>query len=270
MVAVYSNRGIKRTTQALGQIIDRCNEKGGRLIIAGDLNARVGEKQTTGNGEEGERYRRSEDKTLNAEGRVLVNFCEERDCMIRNGATIGDWKGEATYVGGEGHSVLDLVLEVDRGGDSVIDELRIEARVESDHLPVTFVVGRNGQGEDKKGRTNGKATGIQVLRWDQRRVREYREILGRTEEEENGTETNAQEKWNNLVSKIWKAAGELDMIKIKGGAMGETWEPRGIKEQRKRVWASLKRWVRNKTKGNKMTLKEERKTLRKGKERGME
>ena len=59
---------------------------------------------------------------------------------IRNGNTEGDWKGEATYVGCNAGSVIDLLLERREGKPSVVKEIRVEERIESDHLPVSFII----------------------------------------------------------------------------------------------------------------------------------
>lgn len=47
-----------------------------------------------------------------------------------------DWEGEHSYVGEEGSSVLDLIIEIKTERGSTINELRVEPTIESDHLPI--------------------------------------------------------------------------------------------------------------------------------------
>ena len=84
--------------------------------------------------------RKSEDKVVNDEGKKLINFCTEMGLKIRNGDTNGDWDGKLTFIGEGGASVLDLVLEIESEGESIVENLTIKERIESDHLPVLFKI----------------------------------------------------------------------------------------------------------------------------------
>jgi len=87
-------------------------------MIGGDFNARTGEE---GGGivlkggtdkereNEGKRNRISKDRKVNKEGRVLVEFLEERGWGILNGCTVGDEEGEFTYTVGKGNTVIDYM-----------------------------------------------------------------------------------------------------------------------------------------------------------------
>ena len=100
IVVVYNNMGIRRVLHDLSKIAEEYRDKRARLIVVGDFNAKIGEEQIVGNEEE-EGYRKSEYGTLNAEGKLLMAFCEDLNCKIENGATKGDWEGKASYIGGE-------------------------------------------------------------------------------------------------------------------------------------------------------------------------
>lgn len=43
--------------------------------------------------------RRSWDRKINREGRMMVNFLEEKEWLIFNGAVRGEEKGEFTFTG---------------------------------------------------------------------------------------------------------------------------------------------------------------------------
>lgn len=107
------------------------------LLIIGNLNARIGEWQI---GEKGEREksRKSYVKIVNRVGEKLLDFCEEIGATIRNGDIKGTWEGCQTCISDGGNSVLDLVIEIERGKESVIEEMKIVPKVESDHLPVSI------------------------------------------------------------------------------------------------------------------------------------
>jgi len=47
----------------------------------------------------------------------------------------GDWRGEFTYVGARGSTVIDYILVNERALDRTID-FKVESRVDSDHMPL--------------------------------------------------------------------------------------------------------------------------------------
>lgn len=72
-----------------------------KIIIVGDLNARVGERNIVGVNEEGRLKRKSKDKVLNSEGKKLLKMCKELELRIMNGGTEGNKNGEITFIGGK-------------------------------------------------------------------------------------------------------------------------------------------------------------------------
>lgn len=147
--------------------------------------------------EEGERKRKSRDKKRSGEGRKLLQAIEERGWLIVNGCIKGDEKGEYTYTGRRGETVIDCVL--DREVMERIERLDIGKKVDSGHHP--SVVWLKG----KVRRERGKVTGGKKI---------YR---GRLDEE-------------------GRAKFEKEMERIQG-VKGETeGEIRKIKERIKRPW----------------------------------
>lgn len=140
VIGVYvGKRGIEETLREIDEWI-RGEGEGEKTIVGGDFNARTGRERggitvKEGEGWEEEEVRRSKDEKMNREGRVLVEFLEERGWMIYNGAIRGDEEGEFTFTGGKGDTVIDYVVgnrEVKEG----IKRMRIGDRVDSDHQPV--------------------------------------------------------------------------------------------------------------------------------------
>lgn len=133
--------------------------KGRAIVIMGDINARIANWQINEEGER-EKLRNSDDRTLNREGEKLLEWCEEVGGVIKNGATEGDWKGKATFIGEGYMSVLDLVIEIESGKEDVVRELKVETRIESDHLPIEVSIEVGAEGvREKVGKKKRKEKG---------------------------------------------------------------------------------------------------------------
>jgi len=101
IVGVYVKENIRETLRKLERWMEE-KEKGVLSLIGGDFNAITGEK---GGGivleggidkereDEGKRIRNSKDRKMNREGKLLVEFLEERGWGILNGCTTEDEKG---------------------------------------------------------------------------------------------------------------------------------------------------------------------------------
>lgn len=99
----------------------------------------IGEKSKT---------RRSVDKVVNREGRILVDKIEERGWSIMNGrlGREGGW----TFVGQMGRSAIDYVIT----NEKAAEEIRVVKggdRTESDHLPLKVEIeGPELRGSERK------------------------------------------------------------------------------------------------------------------------
>ena len=93
LITGYNNKpnNIKLFLKKLDQRMDDLEGHSARLILAGDLNAKIG----TGQGvaecswekEMDLCLRNSEDKEIRPEGKVLLNWCKARTMLIMNGRT---------------------------------------------------------------------------------------------------------------------------------------------------------------------------------------
>lgn len=101
--------------RVIEEFMDECE----KIIICGDMNARVGEEQGCLDIDDQiseARIRKSKDKTLNLKGKKLLKLCEKFCLIVMNGRSTGDEEGNLTFVGGGPGftgSVIDLVLCVD-------------------------------------------------------------------------------------------------------------------------------------------------------------
>ncbi|EZA50332.1 hypothetical protein X777_11276 [Ooceraea biroi] len=115
-------------------LVESWLDEGGWQKIKGRLPRGEGGMITGGEEEEGER-RNSKDKTINKEGRPLIDFIEEKGWSLFNGNIKGGEDREYTFTGGKGCTVIDYVM-----GDSDVRErvveMRVRDKIESDHQPI--------------------------------------------------------------------------------------------------------------------------------------
>jgi len=114
------------------------------------MNIRIGELDS--DEEEGGLIRKSKDKIINKEGKLLVGRLQESGLNVLNGRSVGDGEGEYTYVGARGSTVIDYVFANDVIIDNIID-FRIDVRVDSDHMPLC--VEMEEEEEEKKEEKKG-------------------------------------------------------------------------------------------------------------------
>ncbi len=135
-INVYRNKGWAEFKKDLNKCIEEYVERTDKkLIIMGDLNARVGLRggETS---EEGERLmRRSKDSTCNWEGGSLVDWVEGRGLEILNGGEKERTEGEFTYVGHRGNTVIDFSI-VNEHAQCLVKEFQVGESIDSDHQPI--------------------------------------------------------------------------------------------------------------------------------------
>ena len=97
-------------------------------------------------GEDGEKIKK--DRILDKNGKILIEEIEERGRILLNGNWERDQDGEFTYIGKQGHSVIDYgVVNIQAGQH--IEYFRIEKRTESFSLTDSFRI------KSAKRRTSG-------------------------------------------------------------------------------------------------------------------
>ena len=84
------------------QRMDDLERHPARLILAGDLNAKIGSGQGVAECGWKEKInlplRNSEDKEMRSEGKLLLNWCEARTMLIINGRTEEDREGKVRCI----------------------------------------------------------------------------------------------------------------------------------------------------------------------------
>jgi len=180
-------------------------EVGIKTIVGGDFNARTGERggEVRGGDEDREEpERKSKDKIINAEGKVLLERLEELGWEIWNGSVKGNEEGELTYTGGNGESVIDYVIgEV--GLRDRIERLGVEDKVDSDHHPVVVWV---KVGEKKAGKEGENKNEVRMERykWTVEKGKEWRKEMQNVVV---GEEKEVEEVWASMKERIDKIFG---------------------------------------------------------------
>lgn len=266
VISVYANEGMRRVEKKLRDIIEKCMSESKNVIIVGDMNARIGEEKAGGNKDSGdERGRKSQDKKVDENEKILLGVCEDLGLTVRNGRTQGDTEGKITYIGGGDTymgSVLDLIIEVDRGEGEGVNKLEVITRTESDHLPVIFAVRRKeGERKENKYGEKTKRAGEEKIKWDKDKQTQYATAVKRriSEGQEEGD-------WETIEEAMWDAAREMKIIKrertgVERGNGGKKYSEE-CRRAKKEVLSRLKEWTKERTEDKKKRVRESRRELK--------
>ncbi|XP_018400175.1 PREDICTED: golgin subfamily A member 6-like protein 22 [Cyphomyrmex costatus] len=205
---VYNREGRKEGLEKMKEVIREDNE--GKLIIAGDFNARIGKEGgwgelSTEREETSEKERVSKDKMINKQGRDLMEVMEERGWMVLNGGKERDEEGEWTYEGGGGKSVIDYGI-VNWEAWERVERFEVKCRAESDHLPIVIDLGswyERGEVREEEER---------VQDWSDEGIRKFRQAIGKIEWRGEGV----REAWEELERGIMGAVEWRNKVKRKG------------------------------------------------------
>lgn len=253
--SVYNSGNIQKFYEHWN-MVDLTEE--GKVIVGGDFNIRIGNLgrlvgSTEDNTWELEK-RESKDKTCSNGCSELLEFCGDRDWSIANGNFYGDERGEFTYIGARGSSVIDLVIINDEVRESMY-KFEVGERIESDHTPVTVeIMGEERSLEGSKECVE-KVQTRQRLCWGEEAISVFR---NRTEvvEKEVKEEDSVEEVWE-VTKKIVEDAVTRKEFKVKKWAVGtRKWWDRDCAKVKRRAWESYKNWKKGKV--NKERYLEER------------
>lgn len=143
------------------------------LCIGGNFNARIGKEKK--DMRRARKEKNGEIRRIRKLTGKLLSLIEDREWEVGNGNLRGDERGEFTYTGGKGDSVIDHYVIINQRAWDRIEKLMVGKRVESDHQPLEIEV----RGECK--RKNGRAQEVimDIVQWNEKSIEEYkRERLG--------------------------------------------------------------------------------------------
>jgi endonuclease/exonuclease/phosphatase family metal-dependent hydrolase len=81
----------------------------------------------------------TKDIMINKNGKYLVDLLTSNNLIILNGRTVNDSKGEFTFVGAVGKSVIDLCC-VSENLLAIVKGFSVEPEIYSDHLPLKLTL----------------------------------------------------------------------------------------------------------------------------------
>jgi len=143
-----------------------------RIIVIGDFNARIGESGDDIDTvdllpENIKRIRKSMDTEITQRGRYLLRQCYENNMIILNGRVNTDAKGEFTFIGGRGSSVIDLALV----SEDLLEDISIFKTINtihSQHLPILLQLGT---------KTKESNNPVYKLQWRDCKLEEYQDLI---------------------------------------------------------------------------------------------
>ncbi|KMQ90798.1 stress response protein nst1-like protein [Lasius niger] len=232
IVGVYVNGDMEKKMEVIKEWLEEQEERW--TLIGGDFNARTG---TLGGGkergEEEEVERKSKDRKINMEGRRLVEGLEKVGWEIFNGCTEGDEKGEFTYTGGRGESVIDYVIGEEKVKERVV-KLEVGDCIESDHHPLIITLERKGGREKGREQRGGGGRG----RWTERGER-IREEIDWDDREGGDINGELEIKVRQIGEELRKGERESERRKKRG------WWDEECEEKRKDTRRVLRKWRKN-------------------------
>lgn len=230
----YINRetNIEKVLTEIEEILNIINEEysEAQIIIGGDFNARIAEEGkvnaeqlcTTSNIS---MNRNSCDKVIDKRGQMLLDFCNKNEMYVANGRVKGDLKGNFTYVGSQGCSVIDIVLCNYVALCNAIDFEILDEIVNSGHKIVSFkcelYVKANFNGMN--GTDKNESLNLRV-KWKENLIDRYLEGMkwspnvGFVELDINGLASN-------FTNTIIEVAEKIDMVPKKKFKFIETKKP---------------------------------------------
>ncbi|UYV84141.1 hypothetical protein LAZ67_X001306 [Cordylochernes scorpioides] len=123
--------------------IDYHMSEGNEVLIAGDINIRIGNAGGFHNplklNSPLNKYRNSKDLIFSKLSEKLISFTDSNSITIVNGRTKGDMHGSFTFISERGSSVLDYFMYT-HGLTQIISDMWIEELSYSDHLPIVLQI----------------------------------------------------------------------------------------------------------------------------------
>ncbi|KAL6431976.1 hypothetical protein ACFW04_007426 [Cataglyphis niger] len=136
IISIYVNGDIDKKLEDLKGRMEK-EEEEVKTLIGGNFKERTGEKAGWTREEELEekrKGRRSKDKKINGEGRMLIDCIESKGWSILNKSVKEYEEEEFTYIGEKRETVIDYIIEWKVR--ERIERLEIGGKVASDHYPV--------------------------------------------------------------------------------------------------------------------------------------
>ncbi|UYV74537.1 hypothetical protein LAZ67_12000039 [Cordylochernes scorpioides] len=201
-----------RTTEKINIThIDYHMSEGNEVLIAGDINIRIGNAGGFHNplklNSLLNKYRKSKDLISSKLSEKLISFTDSNSITIANGRTKGDTHGSFTFISERGSSVLDYFMYT-HGLTQIISDMWIEELSYSDHLPIVLQI-NTGYEAIKSSYKNEILT--RKFIWTKENVEMLKHNLSDIEV---GNETDINTETANFTKQIYTAMESANIIKF--------------------------------------------------------
>ncbi|UYV82449.1 hypothetical protein LAZ67_21002210 [Cordylochernes scorpioides] len=191
--------------------IDYHMSEGNEVLIAGDINIRIGNAGGFHNplklNSPLNKYRKSKDLISSKLSEKLISFTDSNSITIANGRTRGDTHGSFTFISERGSSVLDYFMYT-HGLTQIISDMWIEELSYSDHLPIVLQI-NTGYEAIKSSYKNEILT--RKFIWTKENVEMLKHNLSDIEV---GNETDINTETANFTKQIYTAMESANIIKF--------------------------------------------------------
>lgn len=232
IITIYSPNQLQEINNTILHQIEGQNEE--HLLIGGDLNARIGEECSIIDQRDGtDKQRKSKDKKINNEGKILTSIVEEKGWVILNGNIPNDEEGEFTYIGPKGQSVIDYTVTNEKALTK-IKCFEIEPRIESDHQPLAVQLTYKGYNNN----TTSKNEKKEITDWSEEGINKYKTNLEALFAKDENREADIED-----IKERVKAALPKKYVYGKQNRRNNWWS-KECKQRKTKVRKTLIKWKR--------------------------
>ncbi|UYV65298.1 hypothetical protein LAZ67_3003857 [Cordylochernes scorpioides] len=216
--------------------IDYHMSEGNEVLIAGDINIRIGNAGGFHNplklNSPLNKYRKSKDLISSKLSEKLISFTDSNSITIANGRTKGDTHGSFTFISERGSSVLDYFMYT-HGLTQIISDMWIEELSYSDHLPIVLQI-NTGYEAIKSSYKNEILT--RKFIWTKENVEMLKHNLSDIEV---GNETDINTETANFTKQIYTAMESANIIKFakRRHQLSKPWNSNNIHDRQKYIEA---------------------------------
>jgi len=242
VITIYNGgewKDLEKNLQEVSEGIEQTEES--IVIIGGDFNIRTGE---LGCSTEGREDRKSRDKTIGNGGRNLMWWMQEKGWHVMNGTTNGEWRGEYTYIGARGSSVIDYVFVNEAAHDRVLS-FKVEDRIDSDHMPLSVRIRkREEEQEEEAGKEEERTRTKEKIMWNEEAIKKYQQMTEEVGQKEEGW--TVEERWKRIKDMVEKAMVKKT-IKLRRTKIGyKDWWDRECTRKKRNLKRYYTQWRKRK------------------------
>ena len=240
IMGIYS-REIKETIKNIEELVKPTEES--NLLLGGDFNARIGKQGGRKDDFEEEKSlvkRETKDIGENKQGNELIKMIEENGWSVLNGNMRGDEKGEYTYVGARGKTVIDYGI-VNEEAWKEIKTFKIGERIDSDHQPLEVEVEGTYYLRRKDSQIKKK---IKITMWSEKNIEMYKKNL----ENMRFKETTVDGKIEELIRTLDGASIKKEInIPDNSHEFKNRWWDKDCRRMKRETRQELRKWKQQKT-----------------------